>query len=377
MTALKLAPRRFRALACGGYALWTEAERADFGARYTPPFHPSPYGEHLAWAWSRVLEQSWFFPWYRAEPQARLPAPHADPVRVNDIVMEILAAGNSFALGYAAVLQAPRDLPSADAEMPPVLIAAYNGDPLQAHIDRLPALPRGWQARKVESPAALEEAAIAWLGPHVGTRPVALPEAADAGFLPVAAAGFDGLLHWLGAGERLWLPAPGGAAALAPAGVLALDPPGHGLSDPWTKAPAELDSWVEVLATALAGRPIRSVEGEGWSACLAARLAQRLGVPDRSGALPCGERARWRAVGLPDLAPDRFGSHLLRAWQVVRAATLFEPWFDVSGATTRAFAPADLAPEALARRHLALMRASGGQALLTACLDAADAAEKS
>jgi pimeloyl-ACP methyl ester carboxylesterase len=376
MAALKQAPERFRAVACGGYALWTEAERADFGARYTPAFHPSPYGEHLAWAWNRVLEQSWFFPWYRTEREARLPAPHADVARVNEIVMEILAAGNSFALGYAAVLQAPRDLPPADAAMPPVLIAAYDGDPLQAHIDRLPVLPGGWEARKVASPAALEEAALAWLARHAGDAPAVFPEAADEGFVRVAAAGFDGLVHWRGVARRLWLPAPGSAAALAPDGVLALDPPGHGLSDPWDRAPDRLEPWVAVLEAALLGRAILSVEGGGWSALLAAALARRLGVPDRSGPVPRGYRARWREEGIPDLAPDRFGGHLHRAWAMARAACLFEPWFEPSAVAARDFAPQELAPEALARRHLALLRATAARPLLAACLDAAEAPAK-
>jgi pimeloyl-ACP methyl ester carboxylesterase len=376
MTALKAAPDRFAALACGGYALWTDAERADFGARYTPPFLPSPYGEHLAWAWNRVLEQSWFFPWYRTDAGARLPGAHADVGRVNDIVMEMLAAGNSFSLGYAAVLQAPRDLPPADATMPPVLIAAYDGDPLQAHVDRLPPLPRGWEARKVASPAALEDAAIAWVGPHARPLDQPLPEAPDAGFAPVAAAGFDGLLRWRGSGDRLWLPAPGGAAALAPSGVLALDPPGHGLSDGWKDAPATLGPWVEVLVAALGGRAIASVVGEGWSARLAAALAARLGVPDLSGPLPRGTVADWRAHGLPGLAPDRHGGHLARAWGMVRAATFFDPWFQPAAANERDFDPADLAPVALARRHLALLRATAAQPLLAACLDDGDAPDE-
>jgi pimeloyl-ACP methyl ester carboxylesterase len=381
MTALKLAPERFLAVACGGYALWTEAERADFGRRYTPAFHPSPYGEHLAWAWNRILEQSWFFPWYRTEPDARLPGAHADVARVNEIVMEILAAGNSFSAGYAAVLEAKRDLPPADAAMPPVLIAAYDGDPLQAHIDRLPALPPGWEARKVATPAALEDAAMAWLQPHAGPTPLpAFPEARDAGFVRVAAGGFEGLLHWRGLGGRLWFPAPGSAAGLAPPGVLALDPPGHGLSDPWDEAPDRLEDWAEVLAAAAraigAGEGIEAVEGESWSALLAESVARRLGVAHVATPLPRGDRARWRAEGLPDTRPDRFGAHLHRAWGAVRAASLFEPWFQPSAATARAFAAHELAPETLARRHLAMLRASGARSLLRACLDAAAQGDK-
>lgn len=379
MRALMQAPTRFTALACGGLALWTKAERADFGARYTPPFHPCAYGEHLAWAWSRVLEQSWVFPWYRLEPAARLPAPHADAARVHDMVMEMLEAGNAYALGYAAVLQAPRDLPPADAMLPPVLIAAYAGDPLQAHLDRLPALPAGWAARKVDSPAALEAAALDFLARHPAAAPLpALQQVANAGFLPLRAPGFDGLIHWQGSGTHLFLHAPGDALGDAPAGSLALDLPGHGLSDDWRDPPRGLDGWVDLLAAAVAaaGWTIGAVAGAGWSDLLANRLAGRLQVAHHPSARPRGDRARWRAEGLPDIRPDRFGSHLLRAWQALRAEVLFDPWFEVSAASGRDFAPEELACQRLARRHLARLRARSGQALLEACLDAAPGDDK-
>jgi pimeloyl-ACP methyl ester carboxylesterase len=372
MTALKRWPARFTAVACGGYAVWTAQEQADFGARYTPPFHPLPYGEHLAFAWNRVLEQSWFFPWYRSEPGARLPMAHADPARVHEGVMEILSAGNAYALGYGAVLQAPRDIPAPDAAAPPVLIAAYAGDPLQGHIDRLGPLPAGWEARKVATPADLEAAAEAWVAAHPAPPLGALPSAEDAGFVEVAAGSFAGLLHWKGAGDRLWLHAPGSSLDLAPAGVVAFDLPGHGLSDPWDDAPAILGAWADVVAAAIAALGLQplAVEGEGWSAVLARAVAERLGAAWRETPLPRAPRGRWRAEGLPDLAVDRFGQHLHRAWGAARAAVFFDPWFDPAPANARPFHPAEAEPDRLARAHLALLRANCAGPLLHACLDA-------
>ena len=66
--------------------------------------------------------------------------------RVDAVVRELLDAGDAYRAGYGAVLRAPRDIPPADAATPPVLITAYDGDPLQAHIDRLGAMPAGWRA---------------------------------------------------------------------------------------------------------------------------------------------------------------------------------------------------------------------------------------
>ncbi|MFQ3595306.1 MAG: alpha/beta fold hydrolase [Sphingomonadaceae bacterium] len=375
MTAIRKAPHRFTAVACGGYAVWTAEEQADFGARYTPPFHPLAYGEHLAFAWNRVLEQSWFFPWYRATPANRLGIAGADPAKIHEMVMEILTSGNAYTLGYGAVLAAPRDIPAPDAPVPPVLIAAYDGDPLQAHIDRLGVLPEGWQARKVPAPADLAAAAKQWVAAHPAPMLAQVPVTPDEGFVEVTAGGFQGLLHWQGEGERLWLHAPGSAGALAPTGTLALDCPGHGLSDGWADAATDLASWAEVIVAGVTAScaTIRSVAGEGWSDVLAAAVAARLGVQHEAGPRPRGAIADWRAMGLPDVTPCRFGEHLHRAWGAVRAATFFDPWFQPMAANAIDFDPADAEPERLAIRHLALLRASAAPALLGACLEASQA----
>jgi haloalkane dehalogenase len=374
VTAAKRHPGRFSGIACGGYAVWTEDEKADFGAAYTPDFLPQRYGEHLAWLWGRVQEQSWFFPWYRPGVDNRLPFASIDPAAAQPIVMECLAAGNSFSLGYAAVLRAKRDVPPAGSETPPVLISAYDGDPLKAHIDRLGEVPPNWRVAPVSTPAELEAEALAWLQKH--PAPEAEPRAPDAreGFVHVTAAGFDGLLHWRGAGD-LFLHAPGSALTAAPDGTLAIDLPGHGLSDPWGDAPTRIDGWAEVVVAAgeaLGAAPVR-VEGAGWSSLLAAEVACRLGVAHPGRPVPRGDLAAWRKNGLPDLAPDWAGSHLLKAWRMLRAETCFEPWFEASAATAKDFDPAHLAPEDLAVRHLALMRATAARPLLAACLDAAAA----
>lgn len=377
VTAARRHPARFSGIACGGYAVWTEAEKADFGASYTPPFLPQAQGEHLAWLWGRLLEQGWFFPWYRTAPGNRLPMPHADPARVQEAVMDCLAAGDSFSRGYAAVLRARRDIPADGEATVPVLISAFDGDPLKAHLARLGPLPASWRAEAVATPAELEALALDWLRAHPAPPAAPRPGARDEGFVEVRAAGFAGSLHWKGAGD-LHLHAPGSALSVAPPAALALDLPGHGLSDPWPGASRDLADWAAiVLATleALGARPAR-VSGDGWGALLAAAVADRLGAATVAPVLPRGDRAAWRRDGLPDLAPDVAGSHLLRAWRMLRAETCFDPWFAPSATAARPFAPAELAPEALAMRHLALLRATAARPYLDACLDAAEAAAR-
>lgn len=313
VTALKRHPERFRALAIGGYAIWTEDERRLFSEAYLPPFVAQPYGEHLTWLWNRMLEQSWFFPWFDVRPETRLPGAHADVGRIAAAVEEMLDAGDAYRAGYGAVLRAPRYIPAVDAQAPPVLISAYAGDPLQAHIDRLGPLPRNWLATKVATPAEHHDDSLAFLRQYAAGNAPPVVEAADEGFVQVAAEGFDGLIHWRGD---------------------AVDPPGHGLSDDWAgEAPTDWAAWQAVFEGA--GRPV--------------------GLPP----LPVGDPA----LLYPDLTPDRFGSYLTSAWAIARARRLFAPWYEASAAAALPFAPDELAPDSLRRDHLTILRARSARAL--------------
>lgn len=346
MNAVRRYPARFTALGCGGYAIWTPAEMELFGESYLPRFEPSAYGEHLTWLWHRILEQSWFFPWFATDDVHRLPGAHADPARVDTIVREMLDAGAAYRAGYGAVLRAPRDIPPPDAVTQPVLIAAYDGDPLQTHIDRLGVMPAGWTAVKVATAAELEDAMFAHLRAHHAPAPAALPEARDEGFIPVSAGGFDGLIHWRGEpGARLIIHAPGGSIETLKGYRLAIDLPGHGLSDAWPDAPTTRAPWAAVLGAA--------------ATTLGARAVLEAPVPP-------GDPARL----FPDLSPDRFGAYLTRAWNIARAQVMFEPWYEASAATATPFDPADLAPERIAVAARSLLRAGAARAYRMAVGDA-------
>lgn len=183
-------------------------------------------------------------PLFATDEAHRLSVAHDDPQRVDAVVREMLDAGNAYRAGYGAVLHAPRDIPVPDAEMPPCLITACDGDPLQDHIDRLGPMPRGWNARKVATPDDHHQASLEHL--RAGDRPdsVALPEVADQGFVAIATDGFQGLVHWRG--TRFVLHAPGGSCeTLDDADALMIDLPGHGLSDDW---PASADDWARIAA---------------------------------------------------------------------------------------------------------------------------------
>jgi pimeloyl-ACP methyl ester carboxylesterase len=322
VTALKRHPQRFRALAVGGYAIWNAEEMRIFGERYLPEFVPQPYGEHLAWLWNRMLEQSWVFPWFDTREEARLSVAHADVPRVAQAVMEMLESGNAYRAGYGAVLRAPRDIPAVSAEVPPCLISAYDGDPLQAHIDRLGAMPAGWEARKVATPAEHQAASLTFLRAHGGEVPCPpLAEDTQEGWIALE----GGLIHWKGTrgADRLVLHAPAGEMAEPDAGTLAIDAPGHGQSDDFDDPRAA----VEAAALALGAEAIL------WP-------APPPGDPDRL---------------YPDMTPDRFGAYLQRAWAIARAEAFFAPWYEASAAHAIPLDAAALDPHALQRRARALI----------------------
>jgi haloalkane dehalogenase len=374
VTALRKAPHRFTALSVGGYAIWTPEERAIFDKDYLPAFHPSAYGEHLTWLWNRMLEQTWFFPWFDVRHQARIPSTHDDVARVHAAILEMLDSGDAYRAGYGAVIRAPRDIPDLGEATAPVLITAYNGDPLQAHIARLGTLPSNWRAEPVATPNDLENASLA----HVQSVPSpalpALAEDQDAGFIAVESPNFDGLIHWQGNrhGTTVRLHAPGREVGLSDLGdAISFDLPGHGLSDDFTGTDAPtLNDWVAAIAATIKALGITpdAIVGEGYSALLAAAVAAHMGTASWGGLnahIPAPERtAEYVEKAIPDLTPDRHGAYLNAAWNAVRAAHFFWPWYEAKAGNAIDFNPADAAPAALASEHRALIRARAGRALL-------------
>lgn len=336
IAAMKRHPRRFSALAIGGYAIWTRDEVRAFGESYLPPFRPAPYGEHLTWLWNRMLEQSWFFPWFDVRDAARLPVAHADVRRVHAAVMEMLDAGDAYRAGYGAVLRAPRDIPPPETVTPPVLITAYRGDPLCAHIERLGDMPPNWRAHAVATQAEHEAESLAFLRRHATEAVLFVAEDADEGWLPID----GGLIHWRGKrdAERLVLHGPAAELARPGPGDVAIDVPGHGLSSDFADIAGAIESARDALG------------------------AQRVAAP----APPEGDAA----LLYPDLTPDRFGSHLARAWGAARAEALFAPWYAADKDHAVPIEASALEPEAIARRARARLRAGDAAPRYHAYLEA-------
>jgi pimeloyl-ACP methyl ester carboxylesterase len=345
VSALRRHPERFTALAVGGYAIWTEEERRIFSDRYLPPFQPSAYGEHLTWLWNRILEQSWFFPWFDLRNETRLSGSHADVARVDAIIEEMLDSGDAYRAGYGAVLRASRDLPGPEERTCPVLISAYEADPLHAHLSRLGTLPDLWSAVPVATPEEQQALSLEHLRRYPAPPIGEVRAADDAGFLPLQTDQYQGVIHWrrISGGERLVVHAPGRSVDLAGEEPgIHIDLPGHGLSSSWPgPAPAQWEPWSKVIAAA------------------AHQLGAREIVHDPD---PSGDPEQL----FPDLSADRFGTHLTRAWSIVRARHLFDPWYEVKAENAIRFDPAELDPVRLAIEHRALLRARSAREYLIA-----------
>jgi haloalkane dehalogenase len=341
VTALKRHMARFKTLAIGGYAVWNDEERVKIGPPYIPPNPPKPYGEHLIWLWNRILEQSWYFPWFDPDDKTRMPGAHADPARVHQIILEMLDAGDFYRLGYGAVLRGPRDIPVPDAVTPPVLITAYTGDPLKGHLDRLGGMPAGWEAYGVDTPQAHWDASLTHFK-ALGICDEIEPRAdEDQGFLSVSTDGFNGMIHWQGqrGSRRLLVHAPGREAELlSDPDAIRIDLPGHGLSSAWPgEAPAQWPAWQAVIDA----------------------VAAQFGTTETIfEPLQHGDADQL----FPDLSPDRFGNYLTAAWSIVRAAHIYAPWYMASKDDAIPIDKAALDPFNLAREHRALIRATAAKA---------------
>jgi haloalkane dehalogenase len=345
VTALKRHTERFCGLAIGGYAIWNAEERIKLGPPYIPPNPPKPYGEHLVWIWNRILEQSWFFPWYEQNTANRMSVAHDDVAKVDLVIQDMLNSGDAYRLGYGAVLRGSRDIPPQGAITPPVLITAYEGDPLKDHLERLGDMPIGWTAYAVETPAQHQDASLGFLRQVQDAEHSSIAEDTDQGFITVKTASFDGLIHWRGkkGAESLIIHAPGGEMQdTVPPAWVAIDMPGHGLSDNWSGTiPTDRAAWDAVVEAA------RQALG-------ASQILYRL--------LPEGDPDRL----FPDLRPDRHGHYLITAWSIVRASQFFRPWYEANAAHAAAFEAEQIAPDALAKEHRALLRARAAREMMIA-----------
>ncbi|MEM6626794.1 MAG: alpha/beta fold hydrolase, partial [Pseudomonadota bacterium] len=294
MEFLRRHPGRATCLVADGYAVWTDEERDYLLRDYLPPFDLKPDGAHLANLWSRMEEQTVFFPWFERTARGRMVYDVPSPQHIHANAMDVLNAGDNFRPPYASAFRRRGAEGLHEIQDAAVLIAAAANDPLAPHLDRLPTdLPPNFTIEKTDGDRA---AALArfyeHLKAHPGDPPPAPPKAGansdgvthevvkrEAGGLHWSGSlGASGrplvLLHQAGGSKRLFEPTLSKIATTRP--VLAFDLPGHGDStsiDP----PSSVSDYTDAIALALSDLGVRDADicGHHLGGQIAAELGAR------------------------------------------------------------------------------------------------------
>lgn len=182
-------PQRVVAVAANGISQMTPAELAEIDRDYLPPIVPRWDGAHLTWLWSRMREQTVFFPWFKRSAADRMDYDMAPPERTQRHLLEVLRNWRGYDVAYRAAFHADATAAVRDSRVP-TLIAAAAGDPLHAHLARLGVTRAGLEIRGLPTPTEVEAAASEFLLRAIRETPDSprsWPAAASAAFAHASA----------------------------------------------------------------------------------------------------------------------------------------------------------------------------------------------
>lgn len=143
--------------------------------------------------------------------------------------------------------------------------------------------------------------------------------------------------------------------------MILLDLPGHGASMQLENSPTVPDL-ADMIAAALKNFKHEGLDiaGIGLGASIGAALSDRLLVDHltsiKTPNFSRDECADYLKNGIPDLTPRHDGTHLVRAWYMIRAQALYRLWYRPDGASRAGLDDADLSPDHLHERTLELLR---------------------
>jgi pimeloyl-ACP methyl ester carboxylesterase len=390
--ALSLArrhPRRLTLAICEGLLCLEQAERREFLSRYIEPFTPRFDGGHLAWLWTRIKDQSLFFPWYEHTVAARLDL-DATPVPTLALrALDWLRSGEGYGAGYAAAFNYdPRaDLPFIEGVL---VVQCHRHDPLAAHLPRLPPLTARAEVRCFATAREGVDGVLAALQRHAAQRPAPSVAATRPirgrvwqDYVVSQGARLRVLRTTAGPGRTIvvqhaaqssaqacrdWLAACGGRGP-----AVAIELPGHGETDGRPGAELEHPHYsADLVSGALDALGVTDCDfvGSGAGAAVQVEVVRRgrprvrsltlIGALDVTGDPPL-QAALLASYAAP--AADSHGGHLLRAWHEARDHLLFFPWYERRRASALDAAPR-LEPAFLQARSVdALLAGEAGVAL--------------
>lgn len=345
-------PERVTCAVANGYVLLAEQERAEILAHYLPPFAPSWDGSHLTWLWSRMREQTIFFPWYRKDLESRLDFDVPSPEALQDGVLDFLRAGDNYRVGYRAAFTMRTDQAVRRMTVP-VLLTAARQDVLAAHLPRVRGAAPTVTVQEGADFTATCDLGAAFIARH---RPPKAPKLAATA--PIRGRMWSAMLDVPGGQLRVRRntdapgrpvvvqhDAAGSVDVIEPLArsfiglrpVLAVDLPGHGESDDTLpRGRVTVQAHARALAQALDALGIDEFDFLGtWGGGLVglelagthrARL-KHLVLADLPY-FPDDLQAELRARYAPAIEPDWYGGHLLHAWHLMRDQGLFWPWYE-------------------------------------------------
>jgi pimeloyl-ACP methyl ester carboxylesterase len=335
-------PTRISALALDGYPIFTPAVQGESLASYLAPIRPGWDGTHLAFLWSRVSDQFTVFPWYLNAQVARIGRSLAPLSAMQDVIVDFLAAGDSYRAGYAAAFryEGNRGL---QALTVPTTVLARSDDALFSHVDAVHDVPDCVVCERLGADDDEWVEAMHVALSRGAAQEITVPEQPDATMFRVPG-GTIGIRRHNGTGTGttvVVLPGIPGSArgevglarALASSRpVCVVDLPGFGASSlPGAQSVGDI---ADAIAAALemCGITEWDLVALGESDAIAGALRER--HPGRLvlvDPIPQADRAGI-ASHMTDIAPSFGGGHLLAAWHQLRNATRWRPWFQTDPA---------------------------------------------
>ena len=127
-------PERVKRVIIDGVGLYSEEEKADMLANYTPEIMLDHEGTQFNWAWHFVRDQNFFFPWYKRDAEHQRKGAIDNPNALNDVVVEVLKSITTYHHAYRAAFRYPKkDRLALIAQ--PVLMIYETTDPLYKYKD--------------------------------------------------------------------------------------------------------------------------------------------------------------------------------------------------------------------------------------------------
>jgi len=353
-------PERVALALLDGLALPPAPPPREFLDRYLEPIEPAADGSHLVRLWARVLDSHRYFPWFDRSAGTRMSLALPDDLDLHEYAIDLFMAGRHWSSAYGAAwrhLAAP-NIPRLRTR---TVFMGREDDVLYAFLDHLPQpLPAGcsierippqlsaWRTRLLNLLQQAKLPSTRWTVP-----PHLRPAAGDVQQRYVNLV--HGQIRARLRGGRSATPVlllhdvPGGACSMDDLAsafdgdrpTIAPDLPGLGESHPLPYP--SLGSYVTALVEMLEDLDCGQVDvyAEGLGATFAIALAahhpqviRRLAL-DGLPMVRSRDRRRHARHYSPPLAPDRHGSHLVRAWHQLRDAEATWPWFDRAASAVR------------------------------------------